>query len=80
MFALLALGGKLSPHDHKGGVTSAATHWPHAGMTKYCNGHWGEGSGLHFKTIADFRKDNGKAIRKVCREFRAKVSLATARA
>jgi len=22
-----------------------------------------------FKTIADFRKDNGKAIRKVCREF-----------
>jgi transposase len=23
----------------------------------------------NFKTIADFRKDNGKAIRKVCREF-----------
>ena len=23
-----------------------------------------------FKTIADFRKDNGKAIRQVCREFR----------
>jgi transposase len=22
-----------------------------------------------FKTIADFRKDNGEAIRKVCREF-----------
>jgi transposase len=22
-----------------------------------------------FKTIADFRKDNGKAIREVCREF-----------
>ena len=22
-----------------------------------------------FKTIADFRKDNGKAIRRVCREF-----------
>ena len=22
-----------------------------------------------FKTIADFRKDNGKAIRQVCREF-----------
>jgi transposase len=22
-----------------------------------------------FKTIADFRKDNGAAIRKVCREF-----------
>jgi len=22
-----------------------------------------------FKTIADFRKDNGKAIRGVCREF-----------
>jgi len=22
-----------------------------------------------FKTIADFRKDNGDAIRKVCREF-----------
>jgi transposase len=22
-----------------------------------------------FKTIADFRKDNGPAIRKVCREF-----------
>ena len=22
-----------------------------------------------FKTIADFRKDNGKAIRAVCREF-----------
>jgi len=22
-----------------------------------------------FKTIADFRKDNGKAIRSVCREF-----------
>jgi hypothetical protein len=41
MFALLALGGKLSPHDHKGGVTSAATDWPHAGMTKYCNGTLG---------------------------------------
>jgi transposase len=24
-----------------------------------------------FKTIADFRKDNGEAIRKVCREFRS---------
>ena len=22
-----------------------------------------------FKTLADFRKDNGKAIRRVCREF-----------
>ena len=22
-----------------------------------------------FKTIADFRKDNGKALRNVCREF-----------
>jgi transposase len=22
-----------------------------------------------FKTIADFRKDNGEAIRRVCREF-----------
>ena len=26
-----------------------------------------------FKTIADFRKDNGEAIRKVCREFVAAV-------
>jgi transposase len=25
-----------------------------------------------FKTIADFRKDNGKAIREVCREFVAR--------
>jgi hypothetical protein len=25
--------------------------------------------GAGFKTIADFRKDHGEAIRKVCREF-----------
>ena len=33
-----------------------------------------------FKTIADFRKDNGAAIRKVCREFVAvgRVGLLTA--
>ena len=30
-----------------------------------------------FKTIADFRKDNGKAIRKVCREFVAAVPHAS---
>ncbi|MGY2905442.1 transposase [Bradyrhizobium sp. URHC0002] len=33
---------------------------------------------LDFKTIADFRKDYGEAIRKVCREFDLKETAATA--